>query len=380
MRMSESFDVVVIGGGVAGTFLAGLLGRKGISVLLLEKDSHQPPLARRISVSGNGRCNFFNEDLLDTTFTLSSLKPLAPYFLHDGTFYPRKTLDFLTKELGIRYIKEGKLYYPYFNRSECILHPILSMLEGTSVSLRKAEVLSLDRRRRFLRCRMGEEVREVPYAKAVFCIGGRSYDRNDFSPRLLSSLCLPLTPFSPSLCPLMVRERIPSYLVGTRLRGNLSLLSGNEVLATEMGEVLFRADSLSGICVFQLSRVLNEALRDGRKGPFVLRLDYSSYEGFRGEGSSVASFPLALRRYLSETGRSPFEPLSFQFSSFPSFERSQVSFGGLRLGSFQHDFSLKGDDSFFAIGECLDVNLPCGGYHIGTALIEAMVVSDRLGG
>ena len=51
------FDVVVLGGGAAGLMCAGVAGRHGRRVALLE---HNDQPGRKILISGGGRCNFTN--------------------------------------------------------------------------------------------------------------------------------------------------------------------------------------------------------------------------------------------------------------------------------------------------------------------------------
>ncbi len=53
----SDFDTIVLGGGAAGLFCAGLIGQAGQSVLLLEKSE---ALGKKILISGGGRCNFTN--------------------------------------------------------------------------------------------------------------------------------------------------------------------------------------------------------------------------------------------------------------------------------------------------------------------------------
>ncbi len=58
--MSPRFDAVIIGGGAAGLFCAGVAGQRGLKVLLLD---HSPKVAEKIRISGGGRANFTNRDL-----------------------------------------------------------------------------------------------------------------------------------------------------------------------------------------------------------------------------------------------------------------------------------------------------------------------------
>lgn len=56
-RLSNSYDVIVLGAGAAGLMCAGTAGQRGRSVLVLEQ-SRRP--AEKIRISGGGRCNFTN--------------------------------------------------------------------------------------------------------------------------------------------------------------------------------------------------------------------------------------------------------------------------------------------------------------------------------
>jgi predicted Rossmann fold flavoprotein len=53
----NSYDVIILGAGAAGLMCAGIAGRRGRSVLLLEQARHP---AEKIRISGGGRCNFTN--------------------------------------------------------------------------------------------------------------------------------------------------------------------------------------------------------------------------------------------------------------------------------------------------------------------------------
>ena len=53
----HSFDVVIVGGGAAGLFCAGVAGQLGLKVLVLD---HSEKVAEKIRISGGGRCNFTN--------------------------------------------------------------------------------------------------------------------------------------------------------------------------------------------------------------------------------------------------------------------------------------------------------------------------------
>ena len=58
-----STDLLIIGSGPA-SLMAALTSQDKREVTIVERDSKDFKLAKRILISGNGRANFFNEDLL----------------------------------------------------------------------------------------------------------------------------------------------------------------------------------------------------------------------------------------------------------------------------------------------------------------------------
>lgn len=77
------FDVVVIGAGAAGLFCAGVAGRLGLRVAVLD---HARQRAEKIRISGGGRCNFTNREAdrperflgEDPGFGVAALKAYRP--------------------------------------------------------------------------------------------------------------------------------------------------------------------------------------------------------------------------------------------------------------------------------------------------------------
>jgi predicted Rossmann fold flavoprotein len=55
--MSKTWDAIIIGGGAAGLFCAGVAGQLGKKVLVID---HAEVLGEKIRISGGGRCNFTN--------------------------------------------------------------------------------------------------------------------------------------------------------------------------------------------------------------------------------------------------------------------------------------------------------------------------------
>ncbi|MCA9351723.1 aminoacetone oxidase family FAD-binding enzyme [Patescibacteria group bacterium] len=96
------YDVIVIGGGPAGTMAAGTAAKRGKKVLLLEKNAD---LGEKLKITGGGRCNITNYEL-DNRALLEKYDSSAP-FLHSPfsqfsvkdtfTFFERRKLPLVTQ-------------------------------------------------------------------------------------------------------------------------------------------------------------------------------------------------------------------------------------------------------------------------------------------
>src|SRR5574344_2569560 len=120
------YDVLIIGAGASG-LLAGIFSKnKNNKVLIVER--YDKP-ARKILVSGNGRCNYWNEDL-----DLKYLHSRTRYFLENDINEENK-IDVLNlfKSLGLEpFIKNG-YYYPYNMQAVTIKNLLLKELKRKGV-------------------------------------------------------------------------------------------------------------------------------------------------------------------------------------------------------------------------------------------------------
>ena len=78
-QTTDTYDVIVVGGGPAGMMAAGAAGARGKRVLLIEKNKR---LGEKLRITGGGRCNITNdEDDLRKFLYLSWLKQTNVRFL-----------------------------------------------------------------------------------------------------------------------------------------------------------------------------------------------------------------------------------------------------------------------------------------------------------
>ncbi|MCG0238348.1 MAG: NAD(P)/FAD-dependent oxidoreductase [Firmicutes bacterium] len=125
-------DVVVIGGGPAGLMACVAAARAGARVLLLEKG---PRLARKLIVSGGGRCNLTNR------------KPVQELIQHipgNGRFLIRALQEFGSEEiiaffegLGVRLKEEdnGRIF-PVSDRAATVAEALIRHVRELGVTIR----------------------------------------------------------------------------------------------------------------------------------------------------------------------------------------------------------------------------------------------------
>ena len=114
---AKSFDTLVIGSGPAG-LLSSIGHSHNSHVTLLEKPEKNNTLGKRILLSGNGRCNFFNEAFFKPEF-YQQYPELTPLFEKN---IPEKffSFTFIGHKPGVK----GTV----FNDIECIVERGFSFL------------------------------------------------------------------------------------------------------------------------------------------------------------------------------------------------------------------------------------------------------------
>lgn len=103
--MSKLWDAIIIGGGAAGLFCAGVAGQLGKKILVLD---HAEILGEKIRISGGGRCNFTNSHSNPSNFL-----SLNPHFVKSALAkYPPKEFIKLVSSYGIGYHEkhQGQLF------------------------------------------------------------------------------------------------------------------------------------------------------------------------------------------------------------------------------------------------------------------------------
>lgn len=252
----DHFDVVVIGGGGAGIAAAIEAARKGAHTLICEK---MPKLAKKVRISGNGRCNITNDRLDAGCYNPESKAIVESIFSRFGR------LDILRffKDLGLRMYsdKEGRVF-PITNQSASVMDLLELELSKLGVEVHcESEVTKIKKIPEGFHVELKSGA--VNARHVILCAGGKSYpiSGTDGSAYALAmnfghTLVEPV----PSTVPLLVNDAWCKHLTGQKItatvRAEIDGVSGPPVT----GDLLFTDYGLSGLTILDSSEEPSIAL------------------------------------------------------------------------------------------------------------------------
>lgn len=365
-------DVVVAGGGASGLVAAIAAAEAGARTCVLEQDLE---CGRKILATGNGRCNFANEDLDPARYRNGAFVAKVA-----GARWLEEVLGFFATS-GLAWASEEGRLYPLSRQAASVRNVLLARARRADVTLTPArKVTSVAPaaggwKVSFSPAAPGEkgapQAGGITARAVVMAAGGGS--------ELAHGLGLSTVAEGPVLCALACESEnngLELALVdGRRGHAHVRLLRGGRELWAEDGEVLFRPWGLSGICVFDLSRraeagdVISLDLTCGAAdarlemaaaaGTADGVLDPRVAEALGAKPGDSASARNALRQARS---------LRFLVTARAETERAQVTRGGLDVtGFFPETLECATLPGLFACGEALDVDADCGGFNLAWA-------------
>ena len=403
------YNLLIIGGGASGlsaAVTANALGVQKIAVL-----ERLPRTGKKILATGNGRCNLSHKDISAKDYQGSyDVSEILKKFGNAESFFENLGLYCRTDE-------QGRIY-PYSMSANAVLDALrLACSEVTEFCQETALKLY---------CKSGlwhvqTESQHYISKYIIFSAGGivqPKFGTDGSAWELLKNLNIPMTEGRPILCPLLSDKKILQPLKGLRVKGSASLYHKNKLLKSELGEIQFTEQALSGICIFNLSSFLEKNFSEYQisvnlfpelKTSEILSRLYTC-QAVRSECSCeemLSGFmqkPLA-RTLLKQIGIKASTPCSqlsdlnlkqlaelchdFRFQIFGTLkEQAQASAGGVHGSALDENLQVKSCQNLFITGEAVDVHAPCGGYQLhwawasgytaGKFIAEKIILSTTL--
>lgn len=262
-------DIVVIGGGAAGLMAAGTAVSYGCEVAVIE---HMPRPARKVMITGKGRCNLTNN---------TDLKGLVSATVTNGRFmysafsaFSSEDTMSLFERLGVPLKTErGNRVFPQSDKAVDIVDALKKYAEYTEIINDKAvEILTDGERVTAVKTESG---REISAKAVILATGGKSYpatgsDGSGYT--LATRLGHGITSLRPSLIPLVAHEGFCSALQGLTLK-NVEIKVWEEgrkaPIYSDFGEMLFTHFGLSGPLILSASAHMPKV----GKNPYKIEID-----------------------------------------------------------------------------------------------------------
>lgn len=382
-------SIVIIGAGASGLCAAieAAQAAANCTVTVFEK---LPKAAKKITVTGNGRCNFANTDLSaknfhgEHSFLISILT--SPYADSDRFF----------RSLGVLpYYEDGRIY-PRSQQAGAIRDALLRKTEELGVRIiTDSAVTKIEENGNSFR------VNGIDADAVIIAGGGKAapvHGTDGSAYALLTKLGHGCSPLFPALSALSSKEKLLRGLKGVRARCDVSLFDGRELLGTESGEVQFNDNSVSGIPVLDLSYLCRD--RKGLHIELDLCPEYCTEElschiaDFKGNSPDAETEAMlggmvniklgyAIMEKAAIAPHTPVGKLkSTEISSLLSvlkcfglsiektkdFDSAQITEGGINANEFDPQTMMsKLKNGIFACGEILDIHGKCGGYNLHLA-------------
>lgn len=242
---------IIIGGGASGLFCAGFLAKNGVETIIFE---HSSDTAKKILVTGKGRCNVTNN--CDEETFLKNVRT-NPKFLYSAIygFPPSRTMEFF-ENMGVALKTErGRRVFPVSDKAQDIKNALERHASKAKVIYSDVKELIFDGEKVVgVLCADGKKYYADNVAVAT---GGLSYKRTGstgdgyrFAEQAGHSVIKPTA----SLVPLVENGTKCRRMMGLSLRNvNLTIMHGKKKLFSEQGEMLFTHFGISGPLVLSAS-------------------------------------------------------------------------------------------------------------------------------
>ena len=379
-----------------------MASRNNEDVVILERNDK---LLKKLLITGNGRCNYFNDDFDVKHYYSDDFELLGDII---NVSNRQMFLNFFD-DLGIvPYIKNG-YYYPYSRSSSSVKEILERELKFCNVKvITSAFVKDISK--------SGDKFKVLYNDSSLVCdrvissSGSKAYpktgsDGNGYN--LVRKFGHTVNRVYPALTKFIGNESYFKKWDGVRSEVTLSLYENDKKIKEESGEVQFTKNGISGICVFNLSNLVSKGLLGDNDEivkinfmPFVTGNIYNWFNN-RNDNLKNKDISLFLEGFLSyklidiilnfcEIDKSStwnklsdnkkkelvksLTEFEFKVCDVGTYDVSQVCGGGVSLKEVDlFTMESKVIDNLYLTGELLDITGDCGGYNLGLAFISGIL-------
>ncbi len=412
--MTDSIKrVVVIGGGPAGMMAAIRASQLVKNVILVEKNNI---LGKKLLISGNGRCNITNSDTLE-----SFLKGYDSNsdFLRDAfkLFFNDDLIRFF-EDRGLKFIIEsnGKIF-PETNSASSVCTLLEKELIDSNVKIiYNKDLTEIIVENKKVKAVIFSDGSKLLLDCLIVATGGITYSSTGSDGKgikIVEKLGHKIVSVHPGLVPLITDKKYPVALEGLSLRKvRIVFESDKKKIKTEIGDLLFTRNGISGPIVLSISGRITDLLDKGIKVSASIDLmpsisekeveDKLIKEMINNSKKSVSNVlkksypdrlvdlaldvleidPLQKVSQLTASDRRKIvlflKGFNLKIIGFESLENAMVTVGGISLKDINpRTMSSKLIDGLFFAGEMIDINGDTGGYNLQEAFSTGYLAGEN---
>lgn len=378
----KTYDVIIIGGGAAGLYLAAALGGR-VSAAVVERGER---VGKKLSATGGGQGNLSNMGVCAEKY-FGDRGAIADVLGDDRTRVLKMFDGLLTADARGRIYPAGR---QASSLTDCLRRKASAcadVLTGMRVTgIKRGFIVSTDKG-------------ELRGKRVVLCTGGmagRGFGTDGSAYALARAFGHTVTELHPSLVQLKTDSPDIKTLRGVRADCIARVLCGEEYIAEAEGEVIFGDGAVGGSAVFYVSPFVT-----GKRG-CTLELEFLpgvSEEEIAADVRRKQALGIERSELLAITlnnmlGRAVIrrthggaadiahtvKHFALPVSGTTGFDGAQVTRGGVPLGEVTRSLESRLERGLYFAGEILDVDGECGGYNLHWAWASALRVAESITG
>lgn len=394
--MEGKAKIAVIGAGASGMIAAITAARCGAEVTLFEKNDR---VGKKILATGNGKCNLSNLEFGIEHYYCKDKDKLNKFF---SRFSVWDAISFF-ENTGLMIKSKNGYLYPYSEQASSVLDVLRMELGRAGVKVvTGAEIVSAA-------CCSGKEnfqLKDKDGKKHYFnkviaaCGSPASLKKGEGMTgyELAKGFGHKINPIVPGLVQLRSDDGFIKALAGVRCQANVRLMINGQEKACETGELQFTEYGISGIPVFQMSRVAAYALKENKSVTVLVdffpdreektfacanRLRFEAQPdktledyltGTQNKKINMVMIKLSGLKpgmKAEDAGWKKIWGIMQQYRAFPihisranPIENAQVCAGGVDMAQVNSQLESELVKGLYFAGEILDVDGKCGGYNL----------------
>ena len=398
----------VIGGGAAGMAAAITAARCGAAVTVLERNDR---VGRKILVTGNGKCNLGNYCLSTEQYYGSNPDWIGQALQRFDT---EDTISFF-QNMGLMIKEKNGYLYPISEQAAVVLDVLRYEMQSLGIHvINECKINAIEKDTKTGRIRVGDGKKSYEFDAVILACGSKAAPKtgSDGSGyKLAKKLGHSLIPTVPALVQLKCREDYLKAVAGVRAEGEIKVFRGDVCVASERGEIQLTEYGISGIPVFQISRIVNYILREETEVRVEIDFfpDYNieEYESLC-EGRAFLCGNRTVEEYFTgmlnkklmqlfikmaglkanmAVGQIDAEALRAVYALCRSwqlhvtgsnpYDNAQVCAGGVDTAEISENMESKLVPGIYFAGEMIDVDGKCGGYNLQWAWCSGAIAGQE---